>query len=919
VKRCLAILVLAASVAFTLRADPYVGYAYPSSVQVGTTNRIVVGGQRFWGLASGWVSGEGVEVVKIEKVPGFGVPNGKGQRQWLENWIYGLYGGKSEMPSLEKVADADLAGWTRCSWWETMDKLTAAELAMLAHNLFTPRNALQMSPSLAEQAIVTVAVRPDAAPGVRRMILFDGRGASAPHPLIVTRERHVAEPLYAPPLRKKERRRLPEPPLVSPPVVLDGQILPGETDVFKLSLKGGERLSCQLLGREFTPYLGDAVPGFFNPVLRLTDADGRELAFADDYGYLPDPILVCEIPSNGVYRLEVRDNLYRGRVDFVYSIACSTDTSVPSVATRAFAVACRPDPPSETTSGDGFVWTDTLQKPGSVCERTFKVERSGEWTFELFARRNGSPLDGVVRLEGPLTGHLFWKSSPLLATWDDITNTVYVGSVPQAECDPIGRWKFTKPGTYRLTVLDRVGAGGEGYDFTLSAKPIEPSFEIYAKKSSFVLMPGKGERVKFDVRVVRQNGFHGSIKLEGGRDWKLRPAQIPATAEVMRVTAEAVKRDWTGMREFKLFATAKIGAERTKTVQIVPADEAEQAFAYTHLLPSEAFRVLAKSSTLPPAETPKWMEMPYDKFLPRRVIRPHAELGTNTCDSAAIDRLAKIEVPIVLAPTNAEDSVLWTRFATSAAHLRSGRPSPTVAFEPMSGDMNLQAAWSVLAGVERFVGPKLDYLDGDAQRVRTFARAAALQHDNDILVYVPTNAVNPLAGEVGAAARRLREEGWSFDFVTDKTIAKAPFGRFYRAVIIPGGLSVLSDEARLKLEKLEKKKTIKILQGKEDTKEFNRILSKQCRRDFLPKGVRYARFGQDWGEEWYFVHNPTDKTISGEWRFSIRGQANTAYAMEVSNGNISPLKRKEGKGAPRYLYSLAPGVSAWIYTTVRKP
>lgn len=918
-----------------LRADPYVGYAYPSGIQVGTTNRLVIGGQRLWGLSGGWVSGDGVEVVKVERVPNFGVPNGKGQREWLEKWVYGILAGRRKMPSRAKVKDADLVGWTRCKWWETMDALPPLEFSMVAHYLFTPRNALQMSPSLAERAIVTVVARPDAQPGVRRLVLFDARGASAPRPLLVTAEPHVAEPLYRPPPRKRDgastgvataksrcRRSVAGSGLevaarvAKPPVVLEGQILPGETDVFCLELKGGARLMCLTTARELTPYLGDAVPGFFNPVLRLTDEAGGEIAFADDYGYLPDPVLVCEVPSNGVYRLEIRDNLYRGRADFVYSITCFADgREVPSVASRAFAAA----PQANASQKQGaWTWRGTLAEPGAVVEHDFEIPEAGTWQFETFARRNGSPLDGVVKLFGPMTG-LFWKSGPLLATWDDVTNAVYVGNVPQAECDPVGSWTFAEPGTYRLAVSDRVGGGGDGYRFTLSAKPVEPSFEAYASKSTFVLPPGKNERLKFNVRIVRRNGFAGPVALDGGGAFKFTPAQVAATAEVATVTAQPLGRGWSGPREFCFSARAEVSPGCERTVPLVPADEMEQAFAYTHLLPSDAFRVfIHRQVPLGPAETPSWIAMSHDEFLPRRVIRPHAVMPDGKPSGAMLDELAKVDVPIVTAPANADDGVLAAKFAVAAAHLRPQRSMPAVAFEPTDERGFDRAAGAVLAGIERFVDRQLDYRDGDARRVRTMARAVALPHDNDVLVYVPVGETDPLAGETGRVARRLRDMGWSFDFVTDKTIGRSPCGRLYRAVVVPGGTNALPTETRATLELYEKKRNFRIVFDEDDAKKVNAKLAAKCRRDMLPCGVRFARYGQDWGENWYFVHNPTAKAVSGDWKFAIRGRSQTAFAMDVGSGKIEALRRK-GKGSNvHFAYSLAPGASAWVYVTVRE-
>ncbi len=56
-------------------------------------------------------------------------------------------------------------------------------------------------------------------------------------------------------------------------------------------------------------------------MLTLYDAKGREVGYADDYTFHPDPVLSCRIPEDGEYTLEIRDAIYRGRADFVYRIA----------------------------------------------------------------------------------------------------------------------------------------------------------------------------------------------------------------------------------------------------------------------------------------------------------------------------------------------------------------------------------------------------------------------------------------------------------------------------------------------------------------------------------------------------------------------------------------------------------------------
>ena len=78
--------------------------------------------------------------------------------------------------------------------------------------------------------------------------------------------------------------------------------------------------SSRSLARQLIPFIADAVPGWFQPVLILYDAEGQEVAFNDDYRFKPDPTILLEVPHDGEYVLAIADALYRGREDFVYRI-----------------------------------------------------------------------------------------------------------------------------------------------------------------------------------------------------------------------------------------------------------------------------------------------------------------------------------------------------------------------------------------------------------------------------------------------------------------------------------------------------------------------------------------------------------------------------------------------------------------------
>ena len=143
-------------------ADPYAGYIYPAGIQAGATNRFIVGGQNLWGVRDVAFSQPGLHVLKIERVPSFAPPTGL-QRKHLKNWLDGIAEGRREEPP--KPDDPHLNEWRSNSWWRALNTFDAGQLAIVEYDLYTPRNALQDTPSLRQLMLVTVAADADARPG----------------------------------------------------------------------------------------------------------------------------------------------------------------------------------------------------------------------------------------------------------------------------------------------------------------------------------------------------------------------------------------------------------------------------------------------------------------------------------------------------------------------------------------------------------------------------------------------------------------------------------------------------------------------------------------------------------------------------------------------------------------------------------
>lgn len=549
-------------------ADPYVGCIYPAGVQAGTTNRLVVGGQFFWNIR-GAVAGAGVHVLDCELVPSFPVPTGD-QRKYLVKWLDQIAGGDRAQPRLP-VENEHYNEWRSNRWYSTLGELDVGQLAIVERWLHTPRNPLQMSPSLSQKLLVTVAVDADAVPGPREFRVFNPAGVSPPRPLLVTAAPRIAEPLYVPPHRAQ-----PATPVVTNiPCALDGQIMPGATDRWILPLAKGRTITLRATAREFQPYIGDAVPGFFNAVLRILDRQGNELAFADDFHYHPDPVLTFTAPADGDYTLEIHDNLYRGREDFVYSIDIRDGAWAPPLHELSLSPLPAWDVPSNALVR---VYRGVVKEPGKPAQHTFTVKEPGELCFDLLARRAGSPLDARVTV---------WKSGREVARVDDVTNAVHFGSVIQAECDPVGRVKFDEPGKYTLRIEDEAGRGGPDYSYTLRLHRPAPRFEVWCLKSGISLRAWwGGQRVSF--KVVRRDGFSGDVRLEETPTVRFTPAVIPAASNQMTVVMISKLQRPCTPTNIALVASGMVDGGKV-TVPVVPANEYNQAFAWDHLIPAREF------------------------------------------------------------------------------------------------------------------------------------------------------------------------------------------------------------------------------------------------------------------------------------------------------------------------------------------
>jgi hypothetical protein len=339
--------VLATAPAALAQVRPYIGFVYPAGGQQGTTFQIRLGGQGLDDVNAVLVTGPGVNARVIENLRRLN----NQELQLLNEQLRVLKraepvaGNAIDKTSATNVAQASAPASSpgvppvvRPSG-ETPPELAAETAAvriqstpeLIARIEKRTREFVQAPAcaSIASLVIVEVTIAPNAEPGAREIRLVTFRGISNPLAFHVgqvpefSRTPMLTTPLHV--LGKEAQSLRKRPPdevedRITIPCTVNGQIASGEVNRYRFEARQRQRLVITTLGRQLIPYIADAVPGWFQPVLVLYNAKGKEVAFDDDYRFKPDPVIFYEVPQDGEYVLAIHDSIYRGREDFVYRI-----------------------------------------------------------------------------------------------------------------------------------------------------------------------------------------------------------------------------------------------------------------------------------------------------------------------------------------------------------------------------------------------------------------------------------------------------------------------------------------------------------------------------------------------------------------------------------------------------------------------
>jgi len=612
------------------QATPYIGFVYPAGGQQGTTVQVRLGGQRLAGTHDAIVSGEGVTAKLVEF------------RRKLGNQEISLM--REQLRELRPRTARKGRGKNRGKVLNATERKIVERIQMrVAEWVNRPACA-----SLSEIAIVEVTIDPHAKPGAREIRLVAGRGVTNPMVFQVGQVPEVArKPMktsYAQVLGKEQLalRKRPEEEVevrITLPCTMNGQIASGEVNRYRFEARKGQRLVISVSARELIPYIADAVPGWFQPVITLCDADGKEVAFDDDYRFKPDPTLFFEVPEDGEYVLTIFDALYRGREDFVYRITIGEVPFVTSIfplgGRVGEPVTIQADgwnldnaelmPPAEDAgpgihltaaqNRDGFVsnyvpfMLDTLpecfdkesnddpphaQKVELPVIVNGRMDRAGDWDVfrlegragdtivaEVHARRLDSPMDSIVKITD--------AAGKLLAFNDDHDDPA--SGLNTHHADSYLMFELPADGTYYVHLGDTAAGSGKEYAYRLRISEPRPDFALR------VVPSGGGLRSRgtaaVSVYAIRKDGFTGPITLslnDPPRGFEARTVTLPADKEMVRLAMRTTLRSTEEPVSLSVEGVATIGGQDVAH-QAVPAEDRMQAFLWRHLVPAQELKV----------------------------------------------------------------------------------------------------------------------------------------------------------------------------------------------------------------------------------------------------------------------------------------------------------------------------------------
>ncbi len=363
------------------------------------------------------------------------------------------------------------------------------------------------------------------------------------------------------------------PALLEPPVAVEGVMKEADVRLHRLRMNEGQRISMEVLAQR----LGSPT----DPVLRILDASGSELAYVNDTpGLGVDAALDFQAPATAEYQIEIRDAEYSGGGNsrFRLRVGHFVAGAIPTAALLGVPPGLESEPSSmpwssavsgasgsaraliaaTPSSGTLFARLDPLRsdRRDSILPRLEVVSRWVEQEREPNETPDTATPIGpggvrVGRFDG--TNDQDWyRLTVSTAGWSRIqvrSRTLGRAADPQlrlsdeagkplarassGDPDPTLFHRFESPGTYLLSLTDAAGRHGPGREYAVVVDLDVGAFQI-STESERLHVPVGGQRtlkIKIDSR-----GYNGPIRIGS--------LGLPEGFELKNPEVEARKKEW---------------------------------------------------------------------------------------------------------------------------------------------------------------------------------------------------------------------------------------------------------------------------------------------------------------------------------------------------------------------------------------
>ncbi len=410
---------------------------------------------------------------------------------------------------------------------------------------------------------------------------------------------------------------------IRPPVAIDGVSRELGFDYYSFDAKRGEVISFEVVASR----LGSRL----DPVLRILDAKGREVAFNEDApGAGRDCRLQFRPPATGQYLAEVRDITYGGGPQYyyrlragkfafptcTYPLAGEDDAELRVLSSAGDArkpLACRMRPAPYTAVNGDFVALHSLDQPqitelepnNSAAQGTtislptvlngrfekaddrdwfqFDADKDERWIFRSRSRSLGSPCDVFFEIRD--------EAGKEVAT-------AIVGG-PQ---DASATNTLKAAGRYHLVAKELTHRGGPDLAYQIEIERFRPGFALFvdddkieAKNGTEVSLSVACLRYDFNDKIdLKVDGLPGAFSVEGARFDEKK------TNTVLKIKVPASAHPGT-LITFAVFGKSGVVEARASTIPAL-----RRNFPLILYPPSELSGVIALGITAgTPAPEPK--------------------------------------------------------------------------------------------------------------------------------------------------------------------------------------------------------------------------------------------------------------------------------------------------------------------------